>query len=123
MRIVGNKEFMDMPAGTIFAKYYNTGSFGVLQQKGETIRLYDGEAVDFYMKDLTTEIETNGTLEPQDKLYAAEKDSSIMLEVVFDIEGRDGHNDDGQLYVVWGKKDLKGLIEVLQEAHDKTNEI
>ena len=104
MKIVDLKAFRDLPEGTIASKY-DPCIFGDLFIKGRTME------VDFILTYLTNEIEANSSDERFDKLDACEKGESVAMS--FDESMRDGCFDDDQLFAVWDKPDIEGLIATL----------
>ncbi len=108
MKIVNRAAFLALPAGTLFSKYQPC-VFGDLCVKGETI----GESVDFFYQTITDAIDTGIYVETV--LHHAEKDGS-SLAMDFNCQDRDGMFDDDQLYAVWEREDVTGLITRLQTA-------
>ena len=109
MRIVNLEEFRGLPDGTLFMKY-EPCNFGGLCVKIETL------GSDFLFEAITDEIEASGSDELFDKLFAAEKDSTISLEMDFDATDRDGLYEADQLFAVYEKADLVGLINKLNKS-------
>lgn len=111
MKIVNRKVFLDLPSGTIYAKYKPI-CFEELCIKEESI----GDS-DWFYRSLTREIESSGSDEYMDLLEIA-RQNGIELPMVFDVSSRDGCFNEDQLFAVWSKDDVKGLISVLQIAKD-----
>ncbi len=109
MRIVDLKTFRALPYNTIFVKY-DPCIFGSLMVKSKTIE------TDFYYIDLVANIEANGSGDWADKLQLAENDSNLSLSLDFETITRDGCYEDGQLFAIYEKKDIEGLIGLLQES-------
>jgi len=107
MKIVDRKTFMSLPAGTLFMKY-EPCVFEDLCVKADSI------PNDFFYTQITHEIDTpNGGFEAIDALEKSLKDgTSVPLD--FDAVGRDGGFADGQLFAVYEKADVAGLIAKLQ---------
>lgn len=91
-----------MPPGTVFAKY-DPCIFGEIQVKGETW------GNDFLTQYLVDAIDCSGSDELYRLLHDAEHNGT-ELDMDFDCGSRDGLFDDDQLFAVFSKKDLKGLI-------------
>jgi hypothetical protein len=113
MRIVDRKTFLAMPAGTVFAKY-DPSIIREPMVKCDSIPVR-GELVDFRYVSLTDEVDSSGSDEMLDILDAGEtKGTSFALH--FNTEGRDGMFDADQLFAVWERDDVEGLIARLQLA-------
>jgi hypothetical protein len=109
MRIINLEEFRDLPEGAIFMKYYPC-VFDALSMKGKTL------PSDFYSLDIAQEIKSKGSDDTHGKLLAAQRDPNISLEMDFSVFGRDGLFDKDQLFAVYEKKDVYGLINKLTEC-------
>lgn len=117
MRIVDLKTFRTMPEGTVFMKY-EPCCFDELCVKGRTLEN------DFLYADIVGEIEAESSDEFSAKLTAAENTfASIPMD--FNCYTRDGCFDPKQLFAIYEKQDIEGLIAKLQEckenAYDKKN--
>lgn len=98
MKIVNRKEFLSLPAGTLFAKYAPC-CFESINIKGETLTSNDflsSELFTFPMFDVWFE---NG--------------DSVDIET--DFLCRDGLFDDEQLFAVFENSDIEKLIAKLKE--------
>ena len=109
LRIVKLDEFRGLPDGTLFMKY-EPCNFGDLRVKIETLDS------DFLFDSITDEVEASGSDELFDKLFAAEKDSTMSLAMDFDATGRDGMFEAEQLFAVYEKGDICGLIDKLNKC-------
>lgn len=113
MRIYNRTDFMELPAGTIYAKG-KQWHFDELNVKGDTIRLDDGTGCDWACRDLIFNIEhTNGG----DCFLAAAE----MLETgrgfpLDDAYGRDGCYDDEDVFLVYDPPDLLALAKLFLDA-------
>jgi hypothetical protein len=119
MRIVNFNEFLTLPSGTVYMKF-RPHVFDEICMKGRSMK------DDFNYLNLTNEIECEVSMESIDKLERACRDSSFSFGLDFDCFGRDGLYDTNQLFAVYEKRDLEGLINRLQQclkdAYDvKTN--
>ena len=107
MKIINLEQFRKLPPGTIAMKY-EPCTFEGLFMKGETWEY------DFILTYLTDEIEANSSDDMIDKLRLAEKGASIPMS--FDESQRDGCFEKNQLFAVWEKEDILGLINKLKEC-------
>src|SRR4051812_9857957 len=104
MKIVDRKTFLDMPPGTVFAKFGPLPSyvFGDVMIKGET------SSNDFWMQPFIS-IDADDTSD-----WAEEIEQSITtghsIGLDLDYEVRDGLFENDQLFAVWEHADVKGLI-------------
>ena len=105
MRIVGLKEFRSLPVGTVFLIFVPGGAeeLRVLEKIWE---------VDF----ISTNIIYNLVGEDDDTLNRMEADSSLSISVDFYSAERDGCFDDDQLFAVYDKRDIEGLINRLTKS-------
>ena len=109
MRIVSLETFRKMPNGTLFMKY-EPCNFGDLRVKVDTLEN------DFIFESVTDEIDCSGSDELFDKLFAAQKDENISLKMDFDATDRDGLYEAEQLFAVYEKVDVVGLIDKLNKC-------
>lgn len=122
MRIVDRKTFLDMPAGILFSKY-QPHYFTELSIKGESWLGSSSPGVygDFISLDL---------LGIHGKNWEGGGDYFDWLEAMisgspsgpldFECGGRDALFDADQLFAVWEKPDIEGLMRLLTKAHDVT---
>lgn len=117
MKIVDRKTFLALPSGTIYAKY-DFQSFGELMAKGTTIGgINENLAGDFSNLSLTNEVKTHlgpGRFDTLD--HSEEHGSSFGLD--FECYGRDGLYDHEQMFAIWERPDIEGLMGKLQEGLD-----
>lgn len=107
MKLVTREQFLKLPEGTIAMKY-SQGSFDPLFVKGETW------GNDFISTNIVDEIETTGSDDLIDKLTLLENGAEFPM--AFEESMRDGCFDDKQLFAIWDKKDIEGLITKLNES-------
>lgn len=105
MRIVNLQQFLELPAGTIFAKY-EPCAFEELCIKHKSI------PPDFFYYPIMN-IQCRGSNDFSSLLDAAENDGAD-LAMDFDSINRDGCFEPDQLFAVWSSADVAGLITKLQ---------
>jgi hypothetical protein len=109
MRILKKKEFLKEPDGTVYSKYESLGMVSDLAVKTYS---YENDWV-YYC--LIGEIDANDTGEFCDMFSEAEGDSSIELKLELENTRRDGMYDDSDMFVVYSKEDIKGIISCLND--------
>ena len=109
MRIVNLDTFKLLPSGTVFLKYAPC-YFDELCSKQETL------PYDFCSEALTTEIECNSGSDMPALLTVAENDTNFHVKMNFDNTRRDGCFEDNQLFAIYDKQDVVGLIEKLNKC-------
>ena len=110
MRIVGFKEFMSLPEGTVFAKYSPCVFDDTCIKMGNC-----GEH-DFFYSDLSTGFETCSTDHMFDLAEEMEADPNFTSPLCFSSQMRDGLFDEEQLFAVWSKSDITTMIARLAEC-------
>ncbi len=117
MKLLNRKEFLKMPAGTLFMKF-EPCVFGDLC-------VFQGPAGnnDFYYDPLGDAIAHRGSLDLHDHVFPGLKLGESM-PMDFDCTGRDGLFDGDEIkFAVYEKADIEGLIAKLQtclkEAYTK----
>jgi hypothetical protein len=114
MRIVGRKEFLELPPGTVYAPYIEHLSLGSkLCVKDETLKHGD----DWYYSQVI-DIKCSGSEEYADIVEKAENDSSFEFECDPDSSGRDGMFQEDDRFLVLSKDDVRKIIAKLSEALD-----
>lgn len=113
MKIVDRKTFLDLPPGTVYAKY-KPCVFGGLAIKEESMVFADGYSGDFVKQGLGVEIECGGSDEWIIQIEKAEKGEEVPLD--FYCAGRDGLFEQDQLFAIFSKKDVKDLIKRLEDC-------
>jgi hypothetical protein len=116
MKIVKRKDFVKLPANTLFSEYAPY-YFGPLLIKGDTL---PGDN-DWYEQQIADAIEAHDSAEWADKLFRAEE-TGESIGMDFDCEGRDGLFDpDDRLYAVWERQDVQHLVNRLQRCLQVTS--
>lgn len=106
VKIVDRNTFLAMPQGTVYQKY-EPCVFGELEIKGETL----AGGIDWFAWTLGPWFEdTNGSVEYFDLLEHARVSTEEIGPMDFEIQGRDGCFDEDQLFAVWSKEDVEGLV-------------
>lgn len=109
MRIITRREFMEMPAGTVFS-YYQPCIFTDLHIKDSG---KDEWSPDFLTSSLIGAIDCQNSDEFIAKCDQMEKGASV--EVDFESTGREGRFDDELKYAIYEPVDVQKLINRLQE--------
>lgn len=104
MKIVDLKEFMELPEGVVFTKY-TPCVFDELCIKGSNVGEFD-----FLINICTRTLSGINNYSPE----VLEMNKSIPMD--FDSVERDGCFDEGQLFAVYEKADVEGLIAKLQKS-------
>lgn len=110
MRILTRKEFMEMPAGTVFSYYEPCVFRGLMIKDSDPEKGYP----DFSTSDLIGAIEVNSSDEFVEKCSRMELGSSEPVD--FEYSGREGLFDDKLLYAVYERPDVEKLIKRLQNT-------
>lgn len=113
MRIVDRKTFLAMPVGTVFAKY-DPSIIREPMVKCDSVAVR-GELVDFRYVSLTDEVDCSGSFERDGIMDLAEIEGTPFA-LHFNTESRDALFDADQLFAVWGRDDVRGLVARLQAA-------
>lgn len=108
MRIISHKEFLKLPAGTVYMKYEPI-IFGELLIKDDTLKR------DWIYKDITCQVEYSGSHNLVDIMFEASK-NRVSIDLDCDSGTRDGLFDPDQLFAVYEKKDIDRLRGALDEA-------
>lgn len=109
MRIVDRKTFLLMPEGTVFSKFEPV-IFSAPMIKGEHCGGFD-----FRFMGLADEVDCDSSEERYEILHEAVT-AGRQFDLHFNTQSRDGLFDDDQLFAVWGRKDVEGLISRLGQA-------
>lgn len=122
MRIVNRKDFLNLPAGTVFMKFpaqpadhHDLGYDGAVSIKWDTC------GADFVSQDLMPQFEGWSDSEDWSNVIIDMIDGKQSPPVDYDCAGRDGLFDQDQLFLVWGSDDLVKMIDLLQAAFKKSN--
>lgn len=108
MKIINKKEFLKLPANTVFSDY-EPCNFGPLMIKGDNV------GNDYSEQQIADAIKCSDSGEFIDLLEKAGKEE-ISVDMDFDCEYRNGLFEDDGLYAIWEKKDIQALIERLGEC-------
>lgn len=108
MKIVDLKTFLSLPEGTVAAKY-EPCVFGDLFAKGETWE------VSFILTHITNGIDSVDSHDYFLRLNDSHLTGS-SVNMSFEESMLDSCFEDGQLFAVWEKEDVEGLIAKLQEC-------
>lgn len=109
MRVVDKKTFLDMPEGTLYAKYSTPWNFGELAIKVETW------TNDWWYTDILAWPKgCDGSNDLIDNIAKYEKESQFELE----SSSRDGLYEKEQLFAVYDQTDLAQLIDKLKTLID-----
>jgi hypothetical protein len=109
MRIVNLDTFLAMPPGTVFCKYESC-NFDELMIKDES-----SPTKDFYYVSPTDEVDCSSCGERMGILESSEE-TGDSFPLHFNTVSRDGMYEAEQLFAVWERKDVVGLIGRLQQA-------
>ncbi len=110
MKILTRKQFLEMPAGTVYCPYDKDRVPSELLIKANDP---DTWINDFLYDDLILPIKADNDAH-QDGLWTkAENGESVEMD--FNFTGREGLFDDTMLYAVYEPKDKEALIKRLQE--------
>ena len=107
MKIISNKEFLNMPNGTLFSKF-NPCVFDTLSIKRDTIYNSDGLPIDYYYTNLIGNVASNST----DILFDSITNHSDF-DLEFDTIERDGLYDSNALYAIYSDNERLQLIKTL----------
>lgn len=123
MRVVDRKTFLDLPAGTIFAKLDDqskglTLGHGEMMIKGDTMRLMDEHSSgDFIYQDLDwSQLRANDSSELCDAMLDMIENGKSHPMDYDENTARDGLYERDEKYVVWEKYDAIGLVDCLLKA-------
>lgn len=108
MKIVNLETFRALPSGTIFMKYLPC-IFSSLSVKGDTL------GRDFIYAEIVSDIDSQDSGDYTEKLHMAEH-YGASVPVSFSGYMRDGCFDDDQLFAIYEKTDVEGLITKLQQS-------
>ena len=112
MRIVNLTEFLTMPVGTVFCKYQPC--------MFDDIQIFTGRStvsessIDFNFFDLF-DVDGTDSREYIEVLLEAEK-TGKSFKLDFSATDNDGLFEDNQLFAVFEKEDIEGMIKVLQNS-------
>lgn len=122
MRIVDRQTFLNLPSGTLYAKWGEPGRRDAMYDhgltiKGETYRDRDGRNIDWAYDDLIpTPADCPDGDQVVDRYFAMQEEGADSGPLDFDGGSRDGLFDTDQLFLVFAQADHEGLIARLQRA-------
>lgn len=105
MKLVDRKTFLQLPKGTVFQKY-TPKMFEDLQ-----IKTKDKYTNDFRADNPIGCIDGDDFIADTDRLENGEE-----VKLHFHTSFRDGLFEEDEMYAIWNKEDIQGLIERLQET-------
>lgn len=109
MKIVNREEFLKLHSGILFSEYEPCAFYGLFIKQEST------NHNDYYETALIGNVDYDSSEDFVDVLLAAQENkTSVKLD--FDCCGRNGMYDDNQLYAVYEKEDIEGLINVLKQC-------
>lgn len=114
MKIVNKKEFYKLPEGTLYSEY-KPQVFTDLHIKEATFYNLDRNPTDYVEMCLIGNLLVQNSNEYSDTLEKAEETGS-SFKLDFEMYGRNGMYQDDQLYAVYEKVDIEGLINVLNQC-------
>lgn len=112
MKIINKEEFYKLPSGTLYSEY-EPCIISELKIKQETIFGFNGEPIDWFYQDLIGNVKENVSLGYHETLEQSREDKA-SIELDFDSIERDGCFVEEQLFAVYEKGDLEGLISKLE---------
>ncbi len=108
MHIVNRNQFMKLPSGTVYCKFYDS-SFGEVQVKGPNA----GEDIDWFYYDLFS-LDTKDSGSFFDLLNALEADPNAITQTAdFPILTRDGLFEDEEKFAIFSEEDVSRLMKAL----------
>lgn len=110
MKILTRKQFMEIPAGTVFS-YYSPCIFRDLNIKDSSPKK---GYPDFLMSGLVGAVDCTGSDDFSVKCEMMENGESCPVD--FNFSGREGLFDDELIYAIYEKEDIEKLIKRLQET-------
>lgn len=110
MRIVNRKEFLQISAGTVYCKYFKTGSLGDLCVKHGSL------SNDWNYQQIPEFDEPNSSEELFELLDKMENDPTVTSTYSGDVSARDGLFEDEQLFLVFSRNDVSNMIVVLLQT-------
>lgn len=105
MKILSFRDFLELPAGTIFS-YYEPCSFSDILIKGQSLEN------DFVCQSLIAPVACSDSTGFATQCDKAESGENVPLD--FDCAGREGMFNDAQLYAVYSDEDIVGLIRAIE---------
>lgn len=109
MRIVNRKEFLSLPAGTVYTQYESRGNFGEICIKDETVHEHSWRYQSIIQVLAVDEADWHHVLEH------AEADSNYRLGID-ECLCCDESYDESDRFAVLDSRDIEGIIGVLQQT-------
>lgn len=113
MRLVKRPEFMQLPAGTLFAPMQQKWVFGTLSVKGDTSQ--HGDEIGDFLKLGLTWIEGDGFSEVTDRLEEMLADSTVSYPLQSGY-GREGLFDNDMVYLIYEPADVAELLAAINQT-------
>jgi hypothetical protein len=110
MKLLNREEFLKLPEGTLYAKYYQD-LFGDICVKDASIGAEE-EIGDFYtmpLINISDDVFDNDHSDASDSFV-----KTMQCDLDFDCYGRDGFFDKDQLFAVFEAKELSEITKILQ---------
>lgn len=120
MKIVNRQQFLELPPGTVYAKY-RPHTYEELAIKEETLRLEDGTPIDWLYQSTIPSFRHSQDSNDFD-MVGAMIDDGQSAELDYDCCGRDGCFEDEQLFAIWERRDHAALISRLTAALQQSDE-
>lgn len=112
MKIVNLEQFLKMPNGTVFSKYEPCYFNGLM------IKDMNSGEIDFYYMSLIGNVDSTHTGDFFDKCEEAQK-TGRSLKLDFDVIERNAMYNKNQLFAVYEKEDIEGLVKSLTNYESK----
>ncbi len=114
MKIIGMKEFLKLPQGTMYQRFKPIVF-------GDSIEVFQGSldcGNDFFYKNISNEVESDDSCEYFDLLHSAtEKGTSFKFD--YYCGSRDGHCcEDDQMFAIYEKEDVKELLDAITNIYN-----
>ena len=114
MKIVDRKTFLELPPGTVYAKY-QPHMYDEMAIKEDTIKLDDGTPIDWIYQSIIPSFRNSNGSDDFD-LVGPMVDGGQSAELDYHCCGRDGCFEDEQLFAIWEREDHAALISRLTAA-------
>lgn len=121
MRIVGRKEFLSMPSGTIFSKFGRGHiQYGCDHGCGNIAIKCSTYGSDYAEQPLGGPFPLEGDGSDYSEIYErAAADSTFSFTADYDCAGRDGLFDQHQRFLIWERADVLAMISRLHLEFDQ----
>lgn len=115
MKIVNRKEFLELPSGTVYCKYFNPDGFGNLSIKYDTKYDENNVGMDWLYMELSDFDDHVSSNERYDKLGDM-VNLGMSFPLKLDTVTRDGLFEDEQLFAIYDVNDVNLIIEALKST-------